>query len=74
MYKHGGDLDLKDAHDVSPRDIISNPGPVPAADAKKYFDIDQRPVKRISGASYLRIVSNICVMSTIYRRPQIPRR
>ena len=43
----GASLDQKDAFGVTPRDVITNPGPISAEDARKFLQIEQRPVRRI---------------------------
>lgn len=52
LVKHGGSLDEKDIHNVSPRDIISSPGPITPEDALKYFNIIQSPPRRIDRTSH----------------------
>jgi ankyrin repeat protein len=47
LKEAGGDMNFKDAHDVTPLMIISMPGPVLAADAKRFLDIDQREPRKI---------------------------
>jgi hypothetical protein len=47
LVRFGASLDDKDKRDVSARDILSQPGPVSAADAQRYVGIVQRPVKQI---------------------------
>ena len=43
----GADPDIEDNVGTKASDIMSNPGPMSAADAKKYLNIDQRPVRNI---------------------------
>ena len=43
----GGDPEIEDNVGTKASDIMSNPGPMSAADAKKYLNIDQRPVRQI---------------------------
>ena len=43
----GADPDIEDKTGTRASDIMSNPGPMSAADAKKYLNIEQRPVRKI---------------------------
>ena len=43
----GADPDIEDNVGTKASDIMSNPGPISAVDAKKYLNIDQRPVRNI---------------------------
>ena len=43
----GADSDIEDNVGTKASDIMSNPGPMSAEDAKKYLNIDQRPVRNI---------------------------
>lgn len=47
LLEAGADSKLVDKYNVAPIDMIINPGPIAAADAKKYLNITQRPVRRI---------------------------
>eukprot|EP01038_Epipyxis_sp_PR26KG_P009381 gene9381-12640_t len=47
LVENGANLYGKDENDVQPIDMIMNPGPIRASDAMKYFNIEQRPVRKI---------------------------
>ena len=50
LIEAGADPQLEDNLGVKARDILENPGPVSAADAKLFLKMDQRPHKRIERA------------------------
>ena len=47
LMEAGAELDVVDSFGVSCRDMIVNPGPIPQFEAKLYFNLTQRDVRKI---------------------------
>eukprot|EP00605_Chrysophyceae_sp_TOSAG23-4_P001429 GSChrysophyteH1.ASY1.ANO1.1557.1 assembled CDS len=47
LKAYGASLDTEDKYGVTARSIMESPGPIAAKEALKYFDVNQRPPKKI---------------------------
>ncbi len=47
LVRHGADLRLADAWNVTGQDLLESPGPVSAEDALRLFGVRQRPPRKI---------------------------